>query len=275
MKNETINLWEKVPGKCEETPKITAYIPEEKKSDAAIVIFPGGGYCFRAEHEGRGYAEFFCDNGITAFDVCYRVYPHQFPLELLDARRAIQTVRHYADKLGIDKNKILVMGSSAGGHLAALSSTYFKAIDEFSADDEISKESFIPNGQILCYPVINLAGKPGEVHFGSGKALLGENYAELSYVLSPTNCVNEKTPPAFIWHTFEDAGVNVKNSLEYANALKNADIDTELHIYPHGPHGMGIPADGTKVGNHIRQWTDSLIKWLEYMNFTDGKKTND
>lgn len=272
MKNEVMNLWGKAPGMCEETPKITAYIPEKKKSDAAIVIFPGGGYCVRAEHEGKGYAQFLCDNGITAFEVCYRVYPHQFPIELLDARRAIQTVRHYADKFGIDKNKILVMGSSAGGHLAALSATYFNPIDDFEINDEVSGEDFIPNGQILCYPVINLAGKPGEVHFGSGKALLGESYAELSYVLSPTSCVNEKTPPAFIWHTFEDASVNVKNSLEYATALKNGNVDTELHIYPHGHHGMGIPTGDTRLEEHIRQWANSLLKWLDYMYGGNGEK---
>ena len=268
MSVEIMKLWEKVPGMCEEIPQITAYIPENKKTDAAIVILPGGGYEGRAEHEGKGYAEFLNKNGICAFVVDYRVSPHRFPLPLLDSRRGIQTVRYYADMYRINKNKVIVMGSSAGGHLASLTSTYFKEIKDYDIDDEISKENFIPNGQVLCYPVINLSGKNGDVHFGSGINLLGENFAELSYELSPTNIVSSKTPPAFIWHTFEDNTVNVKNSLEYAKALKDSSVEVEMHIYPHGPHGIGIPVNlSKKVNSHISQWSENLIKWLTYMNF--------
>ena len=267
MSIETMKLWEKVPGMCEETPMITAYTPDEKKTDAAVVILPGGGYTWRAPHEGQGYAEFLNDNGITAFVVDYRVSPHRFPLPLLDSRRGIQLVRYYADKYGIDKNKVLIMGSSAGGHLASLTSTYFEEIDEIDVNDEISKESYIPNGQILCYPVINLSGKKGDVHFGSGMNLLGEKYAEMSYELSTAKIVSSKTPPAFIWHTFEDGAVNVKNSLDYAKALRDNGVLAEIHIYPQGGHGMGIPTPDTKLNAHVLQWSQQLIKWLEYMNF--------
>ena len=264
---EIMNLWDDVPGKCEEILKITVYIPNDKKSDTAVVILPGGGYCGRSEHEGKGYAEFLNKNGITAFVVDYRVSPHRFPLPLLDSRRAIQWVRYYADKYGINKNKVLIMGSSAGGHLAALTSTYFEELTNFDINDEISKEDFIPTGQILCYPVINLAGKMGDVHFGSGMNFLGEKYAELSYSLTPANITSKKTPPAFIWHTFADDVVNVKNSLDYAKALKDSNISVEIHIYPHGRHGLGIPAPDSKINTHIMQWSESLIKWIEYMDF--------
>ena len=111
---EEMNLCENVIGMHEEIPKITAFIPDDRKSDMAIVILPGGGYAIRAEHEGKGYAEFLNQNGITAFVVNYRVFPHRFPLPLLDSRRAIQWVRYYAEKYEIDKNKVLIMGSSAG-----------------------------------------------------------------------------------------------------------------------------------------------------------------
>lgn len=262
-----INLWDSVPGMCDEIPEITAYIPKDKKTDLAVVILPGGGYRIRAQHEGKGYAEFLNKNGITAFVVDYRVSPHRFPLPLLDSRRGIQVVRHFADKYGINKNKILVMGSSAGGHLAALTSTYYEEINDFEISDEISKESFIPNGQILCYPVINLQGKPDDVHLGSGMYLLAEKYAKLSYDLTPANIVSQQTPPAFIWHTFEDEAVNVKNSLDYAKALKDVGISVEMHIYPHGKHGLGIPAPDSKINTHVVQWSQSLLKWLNYMDF--------
>ncbi len=261
-----MDLWKKIPGMCEEIPKITAYIPDEKKSDGAVVILPGGGYSMRAEHEGVGYAKFLCANGITAFVADYRVAPHKFPLPLADARRAVQFARHFAEKYGIDKNKIAIMGSSAGGHLAALTSTYYKEID-CDGGDEISKEDFIPNAQILCYPVIKLIGKD-VAHLWSGANLLGEEHVFMGEELSPDNIVSEKTPQAFIWHTFADDCVNVINSLDYAKSLKKNNIGAEIHIFPDGYHGLGLADDGEdKIKLHVSQWTSLLINWLKYIGF--------
>ena len=148
-----MKLYETYPAEWEEIPEITAYIPAEKKCNGAVVIFPGGAYRGRAAHEGKGYAEFLQSKGICAFDVAYRVSPHRFPLELLDARRAVRWVRAHAEEYGIDKNKIAVMGSSAGGHLAAMVSTYIDPI-EFEGLDSVDAEDYLPNAQILCYPVI-------------------------------------------------------------------------------------------------------------------------
>ena len=131
----------------------------QKCSDAAIVIFPGGAYRGLADHEGRGYAEFLNENGITAFVVNYRVAPHKFPLDLLDARRAVRWGRAHAGEYGICKDKIAVMGSSAGGHLTALVSTYRGAIDH-EGMDAVDREEYLPNAQILCYPVICNPAEP-------------------------------------------------------------------------------------------------------------------
>jgi len=264
MEDKTKQLWDETPGMCEEIPTITEYLPKDKKSDIAIIIFPGGGYGMRAGYEGKDYAEFLAENGHTAFVVDYRVAPHKFPLPLLDARRAIRTVRHNADKYRIDKNKIAVMGSSAGGHLAALCSTYFEPI-EFENVDEIDKEDFIPNYQILCYPVISLFGK-AITHFGSGMNLLGELLPEKCEELSPHLIVSPKTPPAFIWHTFADGGVNVKNSLMYAQSLKDYDVPTEMHIFPDGRHGLGLALEKDKISRHVRAWSIMLLKWLVYID---------
>lgn len=264
---QTFNLWDKTPGLCEETPTITYYKPENQKSDAAIVILPGGGYGHKAPHEGEGYAEFLAGNGIPSFVVMYRTAPHSFPLPLLDSRRAVRYVRYYAEKFGINKNKVAVMGSSAGGHLAALTSTYFEPID-FEGLDGIDKESFIPDRQILCYPVINIYNRD-IAHIGSGNNLLGEIYDETQnrtarLRLSPNLLVSDKTPGAFIWHTFEDGAVNVKNSLEYIWALKDYGIDTEFHMFPHGHHGLGLANDERRNFPHVAQWANLLINWLEY-----------
>ena len=259
-------IWNTSVGDCKETTTMNVYIPDNKKSDMAIVVFPGGGYTMRAEHEGDGYARFLAENGYTAFVVNYRVAPHRFPLPLLDARRAVRMVRFYASKFGIDKNKVAVMGSSAGGHLAALCSTYYEPI-EFENIDEIDNEDFIPNYQILCYPVIALLGKEF-AHFGSGKSLLGELLPEKGEELSPNLIVSKRTPPAFIWHTFADGAVNVKNSLIYAQSLKNYNIPTEVHIFPDGSHGLGRALGEDRISKHVAEWTELLLKWLDYVDET-------
>ncbi len=271
MRIETFDLWNKVPGMCEEVPKITAYIPDEKKSDSAVVIFPGGAYWDRAKHEGAGYAKFLAENGITAFDVAYRVGGHRFPVQLLDARRGVKFARFHAEKYGIDKNKIAVMGSSAGGHLAALVSTYRKNIELGIDADEIEKEAYLPNAQILCYPVIKGVGEFASI--GSYKNLLGEKYEELVYEVIPSEIATEGTPQAFIWQTFADGAVHITNSLQYAEKLKALGTSVEMHIFPDGKHGIGICVgdinkhEEPEILAHNAQWTGLLLNWLEYIGF--------
>lgn len=252
-----VNLWENTPGMCEEIPTLDIYVPEHKTSDTAVVILPGGGYRGRAAHEGKGYAEFLNAHSITAFVCQYRVAPHRFPLPLLDARRAIRYVRFHSEAYQIHKQKIYIMGSSAGGHLAALTSTYRKEIPELEGLDAIDREDFLPNGQILCYPVIALLGK-AFAHLGSGKNLLAENHAEMGEELSPQLIADEHTPKAFIWHTFADAGVNVINSLQYAKRLREVGVSTALHVYPDGRHGLGLAEDVPYTCN----WTQELLDWI-------------
>ncbi len=258
-------LWDEIPGVCEEIPQLTAYVPDDKKTDSAIIIFPGGGYSHRAIHEGKKYAEFLAENGYTAFVCDYRVFPHQFPIPLLDVRRAVRVVRSKADEYGICKDKIAVMGSSAGGHLAALVSTYNKAIN-YEGVDAIDEEDYHPNAQILCYPVIKLYDDI-DSHKRSAQCLFAEGNDEFYKSISPNIIVSEKTPQAFIWHTYEDECVPVGNSLDYAKALKKFNIPVEMHIFPDGTHGKGLALNDDKVSNHISAWSKLLLKWLKYIDF--------
>lgn len=251
-----MNLWNNTPGLCKEMPTLTYYHAKEKKSDAAIIILPGGAYARRAPHEGKDYAEYLNSIGYDAFVCDYRVSPHTFPLPLLDARRAMRTVRYYADKYGINKNKIAIMGSSAGANLAAMLSAYTDPID-FEGIDDIDKEEFIPNAQILCYPFIILADLK-LTHIGALQNLIGNNL-ELAADLSPELHINDKTPQTFIWHTSEDSGVNVAHSYTYASELSKHKIPVEMHIFPYGSHGLGLAPNNT----HVSQWTYLLKNWLE------------
>lgn len=256
---ETINLWDKVPGMCNEVPVLEYFPAQEKKTTATVVILPGGGYAMRAEHEGKGYAEFFNSIGMDAFVCEYRVSPHRFPLPLLDARRAMRYVRANAEKFGIDPNRVAIMGSSAGGHLAALTSTYTAPID--FEEDEIDKIDPIPNASILCYPVIHLPDELNIAHVGSYQNLLGENTDYEKY--SPDLLVSDTTPPAFLWHTSDDSCVNVINSYFYAAALRRHNVKHELHVFPEGPHGLGLAKNSPQVA----QWTGLLVNWLGGMGW--------
>lgn len=253
MKKNVIELWENGT-------TMDYYEPKEKTKDTAFVIFPGGGYWGRAEHEGKSYAEFLNKNGICAFVVNYRVHPNKFPLQLIDARRAVRFVRSYADKFGFDKNKIIAMGSSAGGHLVSMLCTYRERI-EGEHFDEIDEESFLPNKQVLCYPVINLYDEK-ITHIGSRDALLGDD-VQMRKKLSANLTADALTPEAFLWHTFSDELVDVRNTLEYATRLKESGVKAEIHIYPDGRHGLGLANEKEREEKHVAQWGNALIKWIE------------
>ena len=242
------NLWQ--GGDVE----ISFYPAEHKATKATIVIFPGGGYRGRAAHEGVNFAALFNTFGMNAFVVHYRVSPNRFPLPLLDARRAVRFVRANAELFGIDKDKVIVIGSSAGGHLAALLSTYFDQIDGEGVD-RIDDEDYLPNAQILCYPVIS--SDESISHVGSYQNLLGDDY-EKRDKFSPDLLVSERTPKAFIWHTVTDSVVSVRNSYRYAEALLNKGVSYELHVFPLGTHGEALGA----YSSYLSEWTVLLRRWL-------------
>ncbi len=258
---QTFNLWDKVPGLCEETPVLDYYPAENKVTDATVVILPGGGYGMRAPHEGEGYARYFNSIGMDAFVCQYRVSPHRFPLPLLDSRRAIRFVRANAEKFGINKDKIAVMGSSAGGHLAALTSTYTAPID-FEGADQTDEQPCLPNATILCYPVI-CSPDSLVAHVGSFDNLVGYGNHAQGARFSCDKLVNDTTPPAFIWHTSDDGAVHVGNSLRYGEALRNHKVLFELHVFPSGNHGLGLAPNAP----YVARWADMLKAWLENIEF--------
>ncbi len=230
-----------------------------KSTNTCVVILPGGAYGGHAEYEGAGYAHMFNMFGLTAFVLNYRVAPNHFPAPLLDARRAIRFIRAKAEEFAIDKNKILVIGSSAGGHLTALLSTYKDELEGEHVDD-IDAQDYMPNGQILCYPVICSDESIG--HIGSYQNLLGEAYADRDK-FSPELLVDKHTPKAFIWHTSSDVAVSVINSYKYAEALAKAGILCELHVFPVGAHGCGV---GARLP-YVSKWVELLRQWLLLNSF--------
>jgi acetyl esterase/lipase len=265
-------LWpEGAPGALgqqdKDIPTLMPYFPESAKATgAAIVICPGGGYGNLAAHEGKDYARFLNEQGIAGFVLKYRLgsggYHH--PAMLQDAARSVRTVRARASEWKLDPKRIGIMGSSAGGHLASTLLTHFDSGTPGAADP-IERESSRPDLGILCYPVITLVGP--FAHQGSRKNLLGNDPApELVRELSNDLQVTQNTPPCFIWHTYEDRGVPVENSLLFAEALRKAGVPFDLHVYQKGPHGLGL---GTRDWNPDKRhpWTSDCVFWLKEQGF--------
>jgi acetyl esterase/lipase len=257
-------------------PTLTPYLPDatnatglprhsEATAGAAMVICPGGGYAHLAPHEGNDYALWLNQHGVTCFVLKYRLGSngYHYPAEFQDVTRAMRWVRAHADEYKINPKRVGIMGSSAGGHLAATLMTHFDSGDTNSSD-VIERQSSRPDIGILCYPVITM----GEfAHQGSKENLLGkEPSPELVKLLSNELQVTTNTPPCFIWATFEDKTVPVENSLMFAAALRKNHVPFDLHIYQKGGHGMGL-GNKNAPGAPLHPWAGDCLFWLKAQGF--------
>jgi len=249
-------------------PTLTAYLPDPTNvTGAALVICPGGAYTHLAPHEGNDYALWLNQHGVTCFVLKYRLgtsgYRH--PAMLNDAARAVRWVRAHADEFKVDAHRVGIMGSSAGGHLAATLLTHFDAGDT-NAADVIERQSSRPDLGVLCYAVISM----GELtHQGSKDSLLGRNPPpELVTLLSNELQVTPNTPPCFLWTTFEDRTVPMANTMMFAEALRKNKVPFDLHIYQKGGHGMGL-GDRKAPFAHPHPWAGDCLFWLKEQKFAN------
>lgn len=268
---EPIALWPSgAPGALgsgtNDVPTVTPYLPDPAKATgAAIVVCPGGGYGGLAQHEGNDYALFLNREGIACFVLKYRLGSHGYrhPVMLQDAARAVRWVRANAAAYNLDVKRVGIMGSSAGGHLTSTLMTHFD-LGNAQAADPVDRLSSRPDLGILCYPVITMESFG---HAGSRRNLLGEfPSAEQIQLLSNEKQVSPGTPPAFIWHTYEDQAVPVRNALEFASALERHGVPFDLHIYKQGRHGIGLAAKPPEFENP-HPWAKDLVFWLKAQSF--------
>jgi acetyl esterase/lipase len=248
-------------------PTLTAYLPEATNATgAAMVICPGGGYVRLAPHEGNDYALWLNQHGVTCFVLKSRLGSHGYrhPAMLNDAARAVRWVRAHAQEYKVDTHRVGIMGSSAGGHLAATLLTHFDDGDT-NAADVVERQSCRPDVGILCYAVITM----GEfTHHGSQQNLLGTNPPpELIRSLSNELQVTPRTPPCFLWTTYEDKTVPMENTLMFATALRKNHVPFALHIYEHGGHGMGLKDKPPFA--HPHPWAADCLFWLQEQHFAN------
>lgn len=269
----TVNMEVSTPGKSDDTATLTAYLPSNgldiplNHSRPVVLVLPGGGYAITYDGEAEPIALKFAAEGACAFVLHYSVAPARFPQALCETLTAVRYIRDNAEQYGIDPGNIAVCGFSAGGHLAASAGVFWNRefLSPYLSKD---REPYRPNKLILCYPVIKSSGPH---HQGSFDCLLGQGAEhqtpELLSLVSLEKQVSRDTPPTFLWHTFEDPSVPPQNSLEFATALIEHGIPTELHLYPKGGHGLCL---GSHVTSDIpfgrshmtAEWIDKSVSFL-------------
>lgn len=224
----------------------------------ALLVIPGGGYAsVCSDREGEPIALAFMPHGFNSFVLHYSVGKKPFPIQLVQASKAILHIKENAKEYNIDSERVFAVGFSAGGHLAASLGTMWELAD-------IYKEAPMPHGinrpkgMMLIYPVISAKYETESfVNLWHG-CPTDEEKGKVSI----ENQVSEKTCPAFIMHTANDQRVDIRHSLVMMDALATHGISFEAHIYPDAPHGVALGNRITKCG--VDKWENPAIaKWVE------------
>ncbi len=242
---------EAIPDRITNTSEAVLYLfpaDSTRATGQAVVICPGGGYqTLCMDYEGYDLAKWFAANGITAAVLKYRM-PNGHPeVPLEDARQALRIMSGLeAGATGYTADKVGIVGSSAGGHLAAMASTI---------------PDFKPAFAILFYPVIT--AEKGKRHEGSFDNLLGPTRsAEVEAAYSLQNRVTPQTPSTLLLLSDDDTTVPPINSTYYYEALKAQGVEASMHIYPTGNHGWGIQDKFT----YKKEWQAAVLDWLRRQN---------
>ena len=246
-------------------PTLTMYPPAvDRANGSAVIICPGGGYERLAiVREGEQHARWLSSLGVAVFVLKYRMREFGHPAPLQDVLRAVRLVRSEATRFGVRPDRIGVMGSSAGGHLAASAGTLFDhALGRTGA--ALDRVSARPDFLMLMYPVITMDGPA--VHAGSRKALLGAAPSQADIALmSLEDQVTARTPPTLLIHTQADQAVPVENSILFYQALTRAKVPAEMLLFEQGSHGMGM-RDGLGTAS---LWPRRAEEWLRARGLLD------
>ncbi len=213
-----------------------------------IIVLPGGGYSYRAEHEGEPVADWLRKLGLDASVFAYPVRTrHPGPIDAF-RMRAVDLRADGVTRLG-------VLGFSAGGHLAG----HAAALG-------------LVDAAVLCYPVVSMLTP---THGGSRRRLLGRWAPPwVRAATSVERLVTAAMPPTFVWHTVADESVPLEHPYRLAQALARRRVPHALHVYPRGRHGLGlvreceaVSADDVAEAGAAVEWTQSCEAWLRELGW--------
>ena len=254
---------------------LTSYCPSSyeefssNKKRKCVIVLPGGGYQFLSDREAEPVALRFVGHDITSFVLKYTIAPKiHYPYPYVEVLAAVAYVRKNAARYNIDENAICVIGFSAGGHLAGMSSAFHQK-EEFAKLLNVNVEDTKINGCLLGYPVISTT-------FGHIQTIKSATQGDpaLYELLSVEKQVTENFPKTFIWHTTFDSVVHVKNSLMLADALSANKVLYEMHIYPALDHGQSLSDQSVYREGYLSeedfrkmkyntQWVENAIHFIK------------
>lgn len=241
-------------------PSIAFFPAKDAKERGCVLVIAGGSYVGKAPHEGPETARYLNKLGYNAAVLDYRVVPYAKNDILADGKRAVRYLYANAETLGFNREKIGVMGFSAGGNLAAM--LCFAGDDgDPGAADPIDRCPCRPAGAVLGYAAVNLV----EEYDDDDEFNI---VAYFDHKLEP----GYQFPPAFIWQTFGDKTINYQVSFGLADALRRNKTPVSLHVFPDGEHGKGLAHyDKNNPDTHDnflpQDWTALCDRWLQYNGF--------
>jgi len=241
-----------------ERPYLIVHRPQKPNGTAMLVISGGGYVRIERGSESQPAAQFFADQGITTFELIYRLpqegWSPQAPLQ--DGERAMRLIRANAAKYHLNTQRIGVLGFSAGGHLAGMLGAQTALLD-YPAVDASDKLSARPAFAALIYPVLTFM--PPYQHTHARKVMVGQHptLAESStYSVIPQ--VTRHYPPTFLAQAEDDPVSPIENSLQMYDALNAVGVPVVKHIFATGGHGWGLG----KADTEEQRWPALFMHWL-------------
>lgn len=223
----------------------------------AIIIVPGGSYTHIPEAQAEKLALAFTSLGYQSFYLRYSFVDEKSPLHpapVVELAQSVALIRQHADDWAIDPQRLALAGFSVGGHIVALYNDTWHQ-DWLTDQLGVSAEALEPQATILGYPVIS-----PKLGFPTDEQTLA-TWSDQPEQLAANEYVSDKNAPTFIWATADDPLVPASNSLAYATALAAHNVDYELHLFHHGPHGLAL-------ANHLTAWKRDanqphVARWLQ------------
>lgn len=271
---DTINLWQDMKIHRGASVKMYAFRPEHPVG-ISVIVCPGGSYFWLdKQNEGLEVGKWLQSRGITAFVLNYRTagftsfFWHnrriargiRYPDMITDGQRALQWVWEHSDDYGIDKDKIGMMGFSAGGHLV-MSEACFSDTDFLEAVGVKRETDLRPAFVAPIYPVVTFNGP--YTHERSCRGLLGDKYKKerlLRDSLSLEKHIPVGCPPVFLVNCVDDPVVDYHNSVLLDSALTSIGVAHRYIKYETGGHGFGM--SDNLGSDESRNWKYEFLDWL-------------
>lgn len=258
---EDVPLWSEpvCKGELQGEPCLIPVLAENRAEKPVILIAHGGGFRWRTGCEAANVAWRFRQYGYPTAMLSYRLQPHTRRESLLDMQRAVRVLRRLKDEIG-HNGKVIVMGFSAGGMLAANCAALFDHGDSTNADPA-ERESSRPDAVVVCYGAMSATAFPLPFGMVPDAALFGATPEERC-ALSAERQIRFDTPPMFLWQTMSDDG---RHGMNLASALQAMGVPYELHIFQAGAHGLAL-ADGENdldsLVKTVSRWPELCLGWL-------------